>query len=119
VDMWTPVCMLILHVQTCSSLNEVEQHVVRGSIGLADTEGAGTPLAQGQDIPLTAARREEGGKGRERARARQTGVEILKRRFAVFLFSLPISSLPSLEGCERAEQRGRRRERETKRAKQM
>lgn len=36
VDMCTPVWMQIVHVQTCSSLNEVEQHVVRGSIGLAD-----------------------------------------------------------------------------------
>lgn len=36
VNMGTPVCMQIVHVQTCSSLNEVQQHVVRGSIGLAD-----------------------------------------------------------------------------------
>lgn len=37
-------------------LNEVQQDVIRGSIGLAD--GAGTPLKQGQDIPLTGAKRQ-------------------------------------------------------------
>ena len=56
----SPVCMQIAHVQTSSSQSEVELHVIRGSIGLAD--GAGTPLKQGQDIPLTGAmRQEEGG----------------------------------------------------------
>lgn len=40
-------------------LNEVQQDVIRGSIGLAD--GAGTPLNQGQDIPLAGAERQAGG----------------------------------------------------------
>lgn len=51
-------CFQIVHVGTCSSLNEAELHVLRGSIGLADS-GADTPLTQGQDIPLTGAEEEE------------------------------------------------------------
>lgn len=63
---------------------------------------------------------EQGGSRREgggERRARQREGKILKRRFTFFL-SLPISSLPSLGGCERAEQRGRHKVRETKGAKQ-
>lgn len=84
VNMCTSVWIQIVHVQTCSSLNEVKQHVVRGSIGLADTEGAGTPLTRGQDIPLTGARKG----GRERW-ARQREREILRRRFSFYLSPFP------------------------------
>lgn len=62
VNMGTSACIQIVHVQTCSSLNEVKPHVVRGSIGLADTGGAGTPLTRGQDIPLAGARKGGGGR---------------------------------------------------------
>lgn len=46
------MCVFILYMYKLF-LNEVQQDVIRGSIGLAD--GAGTPLKQGQDIPLTGA----------------------------------------------------------------
>lgn len=109
VNICPSVCIQISHVQTCSSLNEVKQYVVRGSIGLADTQGAGTPLTQGQDIPLTGVRREAGRGGRDEQTERRRAKETLQ----LFL-SLSASSLPSLWGCERAEQKERRNVRETK-----
>lgn len=69
-----------------------------------DTEGAGTPLTQGQDIPLTGARREEeGGRG---GREGETSESETERRgdteetldcfFFCFFFSSPhfLTSLP-------------------------
>lgn len=47
-----------IHAQTCFSLNGLELHVIRGSLGLAS--GASTPLVQCRDIPLTGAKRREG-----------------------------------------------------------
>lgn len=109
VNMCTSVCIQIVHVQTCSSLNEVKPHVVRGSIGLADTEGAGTPLTQGQDIPLTGARK--GGLEMSETERKRDTEEALQ------FLSVPTSSLPSLGGFEITEQRRRRKVRETKGAK--
>lgn len=91
--------MLSVHVHTCSSLNEVEQHVVRGSIGLAP--GAGTPQRQRQDIPLTGARRrEEGGRQREKSETERRGDSEATRHFFLFsfFFLLALHFLISLPG---------------------
>lgn len=61
-----------------------------------DTEGAGTPLTQGQDIPLTGARREEEGERDERERDREKGRFCRDATVLLFFFSLSPHFLTSL-----------------------
>lgn len=93
--MCIPVCMQIVHVQKCSYLNKDEQYVVRGSIGLADwiCSGAGTPLTQGQDIPLTGARRERG-RGRETSESETERREDTEEALHCFFFLSPFPHFP-------------------------
>lgn len=112
MNMYTSLCIQIVHVGTCSSLNEVEQHVVRGSIGLADTEGAGTPLTQGQDIPLTGAKKEEeGGEDMSETERRGDTEETFQFCYPHFLPSWEVEKGQNREGDAKSErQKGQSRE---------
>lgn len=105
-SMCVSVCVCKLYMYRLF-LNEVQQDVIRGSIGLAD--GAGTPLKQGQDIPLTGAKHQaEGGWARDTSESETGRSETLRKAILFFSFFFPvcISSLPSLSGCEEPDQRG-------------
>lgn len=78
-------------------LNEEQQDLIRGSVGLADR--AGTPLKQGQDIPLTGAKHQaEVGWARDTSESETERSETLRKAmlFFSFLFFSHLHFLTSL-----------------------
>lgn len=106
---------------TCAELFFSEWSVKRiNRFSWVDT--AGTPITQGQDIPLTGAKREEGGReggrreneGDEQQQDKEQGRHRGDALLCFFSFFFSTFSLLSLGGCERADQRRRHKIRETK-----